>query len=302
MSSYCLFQEPWWLDTVAPGAWQSLEVWRGTEIAARLPIATQHLWGLKIIRQPPLTPTLGPWLRPSAAGQAKQLAEQKELFNALIDQLPRWDYCQLNFNHRLTNWLPFHWRGFKQTTRYTYILPDVSAIDRAWGELEGNARRQIRNAERSLVVRSDLSLDCFLNLVELTFRRQGRKLPFHPDVMRRIDHACGLRAARQLFFAQDAVGRVHATIYLVNDAHYVYYLLGGADPELRNSGAQYLLLWEAVKHASRLNVRLDLEGSMIEPIERVFRAMGAIQVPYLQVFGATRLVKALLLLRELAPS
>jgi hypothetical protein len=44
-----------------------------------------------------------------------------------------------------------------------------------------------------------------------------------------------------MFFAQDAEGRIHAALYLVWDASYAYYLLGGADPRLRGSGAQSLL-------------------------------------------------------------
>lgn len=46
------------------------------------------------------------------------------------------------------------------------------------------------------------------------------------------------------------------------------------------------------------NLKFDFEGSMIEPIERVFRAFGATQVPYLQVYGAAPLTSALLLIRE----
>jgi hypothetical protein len=47
-----------------------------------------------------------------------------------------------------------------------------------------------------------------------------------------------------------------------------------------------------------MNLKFDFEGSMIEPIERVFRGFGAIQIPYLQVHGAAPLAKLLLLIRE----
>ena len=102
-----------------------------------------------------------------------------------------------------------------------------------------------------------------------------------------------------MFFAVDGDSRIHAALYLVRDADYAYYLLGGADPRLRNSGAQLLLFWEAIKLAATLNVKFDFEGSMIEPIERVFRAFGAVQVPYMKVYGARPLVQILLLTREL---
>jgi hypothetical protein len=212
----------------------------------------------------------------------------------IIDQLPEWDYFEANFNHRINDWLPFYWRGFKQTTLYTYVLPDTSNIDRLWRGLRENVRRNIRNAEKRVSIRTDLTVDAFLDLAELTFVRQNLDLPFTRALFHRIDGACAARGARQVFFAEDAEGRLHAAIYLVIDEEYVYYLLGGADPTLRSSGAQSLLFWEAIKFASELGRQFDFEGSMIEPIERVFRAFGAVQVPYLQVYAARPLADAIL--------
>jgi len=264
-----------------------------------MPIVPRRICGFNIIRQPPLTPTLGPWIELSGTTMAKRLTEEKKLLNSLIDQLPKWDYIQLNFNHRITNWLPFYWRGFKQTTRYTYILNDISDLGKVWLGLQENVRRHIQNAERRLTVRSDLSVETFLDVVELTFSRQNRRLPFPRELFRCVEKACIAHDARRMFFAQDAEGRIHAALYLIMDASYAYYLLGGADPRLRSSGAQSLLCWEAIKLASGKNLKFDFEGSMIEPIERAFRAFGAVQVPYLQIYGAAPLAKVLLLIREL---
>jgi len=307
MTSYCIFQEPWWLEAVAENAWRSLEVVRNDQIVARMPIVLSRKFGFRVIRQPPLTPTLGPWIRPSTADPAKRIAREKVLFNDLIDQLPAWDYFEVSFHHGLTNWLPFYWRGFEQTTRYTYILEDVFDMERVWCGLQESVRRNIRKARKVLSVRTDLSVDRVLDLTDLTFLRQGHRLTFKRDLVRRIDAACATRDARRMFFAEDAKGQVHAALYVVTDAECAYYLLGGADPKFRGSGAQNLLLWEAIRFASERGVKFDFEGSMIEPIERVFRAFGALQAPYLQVYGAKPVAKILLqtlpraLFRRLAP-
>jgi Acetyltransferase (GNAT) domain len=295
VGSYCIFQEPWWLDAVAPGTWQSLELSRGGELVARMPIVYSRKYGLRIVREPPLTPTLGPWIRTSAAARPKRIAEEKEIFTQLIDRLPNTDYLQIHFNHRITNWLPFYWRRFDQTTRYTYILNDVSDMDTVWRGLQESVRRNIRKAERQLLVRTDPPLDRLLNVVEATYTRQHRRLPFRRDLLYRIDEACAARNARRMLFAEDAGGRVHAVAYLVLDSEFVYYLIGGADPELRGSGAQNLLLWNAIAIASQLGLRFDFEGSMVESIERVFRSFGAVQVPYLRIYRANPVLKALLL-------
>jgi hypothetical protein len=294
MTAYCIFQEPWWLDAVAPGSWRSLEIVRNDQLVARMPIVTSRRFGFRIIRNPPLTPTLGPWLRAFDGSGLKRLASEKDLLTGLIDQLPHSDYFEASFHHQLTNWLPFYWRGFEQTTRYTYVLQDLSDLDRIWGRLHESVRRNIRKARRELAVRTDLSLDRLLDLSALTFRRQGQELPFTRDLAGRIDAACEFRNARRMFFAEDLKGRIHAALYVVLDKHCAYYLLGGADPQFRSSGAQNLLLWEAIQFASRQGIDFDFEGSMIEPIERVFRSFGARQVPYLQVFCSRPLTRLLL--------
>ena len=30
-----------------------------------------------------------------------------------------------NFHYGITDWLPFYWEGYRQTTRYTYMLKDI---------------------------------------------------------------------------------------------------------------------------------------------------------------------------------
>jgi hypothetical protein len=39
-------------------------------------------------------------------------------------------------------------------------------------------------------------------------------------------------------------------------------------------------MWEAIKFASTVTESFDFEGSMIEPVERFFRAFGARQTSY----------------------
>jgi hypothetical protein len=296
VNSHCIFQEPWWLDAVAEDAWQDIEIAHGGQVAARMPIVLRRKFGFRVIRQPPLTPVLGPWLRPASGNPAKQQAREKELLNELIGKLPQWDYFEASFHHRVTNWLPFHWRGFQQTTRYTYLLENVTNLDAVWAGLHESVRRNIRKARRQLSIGTDIRLDRLLDVVELTFRRQGQKLPFSREVMFRIDAACSARDARRTFFAEDAQGRIHAVLYLVIGDDYAYYLLGGADPDLRESGAQNLLLWEAIRCASDMGRMFDFEGSMIEPIERIFRGFGARQTPYLHVYGAKPLARTVLAL------
>jgi hypothetical protein len=281
--SYDLFQEPWWLDAVAPGEWDEVVVKRGKEVAARLPFLRRTRFRSTWLMQPKLTPYLGPWLRQTPASLSNRLAEQKELMTELIDALPPFDLFRQRFSPELAYWLPFCWRGFQQTTRYTYRLGNLKDFESVSAGFRDNIRREIRKAQRVLTIRDDLGLDCFARVWALTFERQGSRLPVSNDLVHRLDQACEKRSCRKMLFAQDRQGRVHATAYIVWNKKCAYYLMAGADPDLRTSGAGSLVLWEAIKFAAMVSEQFDFEGSMIETVERFFRAFGGTPVPYFSI-------------------
>ncbi len=243
----------------------------------------QNRLGLKIISQPALTQTLGPWIaEPSKKTKyATKLAREKDLMEVLIDQLPFYHVFRQNFASEISNWLPFYWRGFQQTTRYTYRLESLDSSDLLWKGFNENTRREIRKAEKKGVcVEATDDVNAFLAVNEKTFRRQGMKLPYERAYVRNLYSACLANGAGKIFLARGADGRVHAGNLIVWNQHCAYYLLGGGDPELRNSGATSLAMWHAIQFASTVSKIFDFEGSMIEPVERFFRGFGAVQTPY----------------------
>lgn len=279
-----IFQQPFWLDAVAPGEWQAVEVRAGGILQARMPyVLRRGRLGQRVITMPSLTQTLGPWIAPGQGKPATELARQHELMTALVLQLPPFDDFVQNLHPAITNWLPFYWQGFRQTTRYSYVLDDLADPDAIWSGFRENIRRAVRKAERELTVRDDLGLDVLLELAELTFRRQGHRLPFGRATVAAIDRACAERGCGKLLGAEDARGRMHGAIYIVWDEQTAYYLIGGTDPERRGSGAASLLLWTAIRHAATVTGSFDFEGSMRRPIERFFRGFGARQQPYLRI-------------------
>jgi hypothetical protein len=301
--SNALFDQPWWLDATAPGAWDEVVVREGGEVVARLPFARRRRLGMTALTQPPLTQTLGPWVRlPADAGHARRLTVEMELMERLIRGLPRFDRFQQQFSHRVTNWLPFHWAGFGATVRYTYRIEDLSDLDAVLAGARPNVRRFIRKAAGLVEVRDDLGLDRFLELNAATFRRRGMAVPFDEALVRRLDEACARRGRRRILFAVDAGGRVHAAEYVVWDARATYALMSGIDPGVRDSGAGTLLKWEAIRHAATVSAAFDFEGSIVPSIERFVRAFGGRQTPYLAVSKSGRRLRALEAAAELGRS
>lgn len=279
-----LFSQAWWLDAVAGDTWDVVLVQKGERVDASMPYVSDERYGIKYIAQPKLTQFLGPWIRSSNAKYTKRLSQEKDLMGALINQLPKYDHFSQNWHHKMTNWLPFYWKGFNQTTRLTYRIEDLDTCnhDQLWSSLNQNIRTDINKAlnREQLTIRDDLSFTDFIELNSMVFERQGKLPPYTRRLVTRLDEAARERNCRKIFIAEDQTGRFHAGVYIVWDANSAYYLMGGGNPELRNSGATSLCLWEAIKFASTVTKSFDFEGSMIEPIEKFFRAFGAKQTAY----------------------
>jgi len=292
-----IFHQPWWLDAVAPGQWDAVEVQRGGRTVARLPFMVRGPRRMRVLTQPPLTPFLGPWVqREPGAKYAKALGDEMELQAELAAALPAAAAFRQSFASTVSGCLPFIWAGYRAGVRYTYRLEDLGSEQALWAGLAGNIRREIRKARGRVEVREGLGVDRFYDVWSRTFARQGLAAP---DLarLRRIEAACAERDARAMLFAVDEAEQVHAVAYVVWDRSTAYYLMGGGDPQLRTSGASSLLMWEAIQRAGAVAEVFDFEGSMLPPVERFFRAFGGRQAPYLHVSRADRLAGAVLAAR-----
>ena len=293
-AAHTVFAQPWWLDAVAPGSWGESVVRRGDEIAARLPFGIKEKWGVRVLTQPPLTRFLGPWVRSTGGKPNKQLEAEKELVSELIDGLPRSAAFRQSFSPLVTNWLPFHWRGFEATTRYTYRIEELGDLDAVWGGFAHSVRNHVKKAQKQLAVRTDLGVDVLHGLYRQVFERQGLAVPVGADLLRRLDAACADHKVRTLLYAVDAQERVHSAAFILHEADQSYLLLSGLDGELRSSGAKSLLVWEAVQRAAAVSRAFDFAGSMIESVERFNRGFGARQRPYLHVHRTQRYLRPVL--------
>jgi lipid II:glycine glycyltransferase (peptidoglycan interpeptide bridge formation enzyme) len=201
--------------------------------------------------------------------------------------LPPHDYFLQNISIENTNWLPFYWKGYKQTTRYTYRLKNISNIDGVWNGISPNIKYDINKAIRNgLHINLDGNISDFIDLYKKTFFRQNLNPRYSEEKIKKLDRACELHNSRKIIIISDGLGRNHAGIYLVWNEYCAYYLMGGGDAELRNSGATSLALWESIKFASTKTNVFDFEGSMVQSIEKYFRAFGGDLTPFFQISKA----------------
>lgn len=282
-----LFIEPWWLDVVCgEDNWNVIIAEQGGNIFAVFPyfISKERLINIK---NPFLTPRLGPYIKyPDNQLSHRKRSFEKKVINQIIEQLPKYDYLNVNLEYNFDNLLPFYWNDFTLKVSYSYLLEDIKNIDKKFNGFASNIRRKIKQAEKKLQLKTSDDVQVIWDLVSLTFKRQNKKPPYSFALLKDLDKELKNNNRRSIYFAEDENGNVHSAIYIVFDSKRAYYLIGGSDPDYKKSGASSFLLWNAIKDASKRVDCFDFEGSMIEPIERYFSEFGAIQKPY---YGITKI-------------
>lgn len=278
-----LFSKGWWMDAVCQDDWDVILIEENKQIIAALPYYIQNKYGEKEIRKAPLTQTNGVWISyPSDQKYEKKISYETNIMNLVINEIEKLNLkkYQQYFHYSVKNWLPFYWRGFTQTTRYTYVITDTSKTEEVYNNFNSNIRKNIRKAEKSMHIKDDLAIDEFYHLNKMIFNRQNIEIPYSFDTVLRIDEACVKRNARKIYYCTDEHNQIHSAAYFAWDDNSVYYLMSGSNPHYRSNQSLTLLLYEGIKLASALDRKFDFEGSMKENIERYFRQFGAQQIPY----------------------
>lgn len=273
-----VFEQPWWLDTVACGKWGEATVVDGDQIIARLPYVLEH----GSIKNPPYTQTLGIWMADELKGFVRgnsQLHRQKDIIFELVNQLPKVSNIDLILDHAINYILPFRWKGFFIEPTFSYRICDLATIDEVKSKMGKTVIKNIKAAQRNLIIEdSSYDYQTFIELQNSTFQRQNRKPPFSNEFTLRVMKTAVDENAGRLMVARDKDGVAHGAVFFLFDEKTCYYLLSGQNPKFKSDGSQNLLLLKGIEFASTVSNEFDFEGSMVEGIENFFRQFGGEQV------------------------
>ena len=268
-----IFEQPWWLEILAPGKWGEVVVEKGNEVIARLP----YVLDKGKIEMPPLTQTLGPWMKPEIRDFLpgnKHLSNQKEIVSDLLGKLPKHKSLRITLDSVNTYILPYRWLGCNYYPTFSYRINNLSNPDKIYSNFHNLAKKNINSARKKVnVIESSNPWD-IIGLLHKTFKNQGRKYPVKDEIVHRLIESSISKKSGKLLIAQDYEGNLHSSVFIVYDKNVCYYLLAGSDPFYRSSGANSLLLWEAIKFASSVSKCFDFEGSNIESIEAFIKQFG----------------------------
>lgn len=287
-----LFQQGWWLDAAAgPANWTVILHQEEGRLVASLPLCRRARGRMPTLGHAPFSPWAGPWLAPAQrSNPARALTEARGRLSALMAALPERGLYAQNWAPECADALPFHAGGALVLTRWTHVLGELGDRDRLWAGLRDSTRREIRKAEGraglTALPEPGTGPETLARLWAATFARQNRPPPAPPARLAALMRAAEARGQGVVVTARDGAGRAHAATALVWDRTRAWYLAGGADPELRVSGAGSLCLWQAIGVAGGHVSCFDFEGSMEPAIARHFASFGAQPMPYLRVIRA----------------
>ena len=282
-----LFMQPWWLD--ATGPWDIALAVRNEQVVGAMPYASRRRWGISTIGMPALTHHLRIWMdKPPDISAHKWLTREKQIIWLLIDDLPSYGYYSMVFEEdSFNNWLPFHWKGFTQEMRYTFVIDrmDEAALDQ---QINRNLKRNIKEAAADLHIRREVDRDVFFDMCHQTYKRQKMAMPYSKALFSDMDMAITAHDAGTKLSAYLRDGSLVAVAYLLWDNDRAYYLLAGDNDAGRHTGASILLCREALRIAfeERKVSTFDFCGSMLESITDIRRQFGAQAVPLMKIFKA----------------
>lgn len=279
-----LFSRDWWLDTVCgEDKWDVLWLEDKGKVQAVIPLYIPHKG---IVSMPPFTQTMGPWFAPVAEDMkyTSFLSRRQALCRLFIEKLKPYPHFLQNFHYDVTDWLPFYWNGYTQTTRYTYLLNNLNEPDKIRENMSLHTRRNIIKAKdrHHILVKKGIPAEEFISVLRKTFQRQGLSSR-NENILTAAIHKCREREQGDLWGGYDPEGNLHSAIFVAWQESSAYYLAGGGDPAYRSSGAHSLLMWEAIQFTAGKSEKFDFEGSMLPGVERFFREFGAVQTPYFTI-------------------
>ena len=213
-----------------------------------------------------------------------------KVIQTLISAIPKFSQFSMRFHYNFSNWLPFYWAGYKQTTRYTYLIKNLTDLNNVYKGFSYEKRADIRKAEQLVKIYEDLSPEEFYANHKFMLRKQGQPISYSYHLFKRIYEAAITHSAGKIWCAKDENWNIHAAIFVIYDSKSAYYLINAIDRDFPHNNASALLIKEAIKHVSKYTQRFDFEGSMIQGVEKSNRFFGGIQTPYFSISKDNRSV------------
>lgn len=217
------------------------------------------------------------------------LHQKQEICLSIHEALPKHDFFHLNFSAKITDWLAWHWLGYKQTTRYNYILPisEIKSTETFIASISKNSRKRIkRNIRDGFSYCNKISISEALPLIMYNADYQGYK--HNEKLVKALIERSLANKTGDLIGIRAKNGALAKVSFLVRHQERVYNIFSGNS---RNLGGQQLKMFLLMNYIIELDEQIklfDFEGSMLEPVAKIAQAMGGRQEPYFTITKGSR--------------
>lgn len=270
-----VFYQYWWLNAVCAD-WDVAITKKGDHVAGVWPYAIEKKAGVRLLRTPKLTPYLGPHVFfPADIKESNADAFEHETVTELLKQIPAAKVWNISTQPGFKQAGLMKATGLKSHVQQTFLIDLAQGEQAVFANMKESLRRNIRNAEKEMVIISDpATIGGLYQFQKHTLNNKGAQQAYTLQDMERLFHLC-LENNSGAIWAAKVDDKIQAIIWNVWDAECSYYFMGAQNPAEDNSKAKSLLLWHAIKEAiKRGNKIFDMEGSMDPGVERFFRSFG----------------------------
>lgn len=286
-----IFLKSWWLDAVCEGGeWRAESYGVNGNIESVFVYFIKKKFGFKYIVMPQLTQFLGEYhiVDNQSVNKPISYGKRKEISNYFIDLLPNTAFSTICMNRSFQYWSPYFWKGFNQTTKYSYRISKELQMSQIYSNFEYSKQKNIRKAEKVVTVQFDMSPEAFYEHHRQTLAEQNRKISYSYNLFKNIYDACRANDNCRILSAVDSDGNIQCALFVIWDENSLYTLISSFPSKYRNFGTGDLLMYKAIELAKMMELDFDFEGSMIENVETSFRRFGAIPVEYYQIFKSNK--------------
>ena len=210
----------------------------------------------------------------------------------LIEALPPHDRYQAMLGPSDPTAFSLALSGCSLGQNFTFRMPAVWDADRHWSEMDQKTRNLIRTAGKELEVRRTGGFEAVLELSE---QERGPKDRSDFSTLRRLAEAAAARGQIATLTAHHHGGQVAAAAAVIWDRQVLYFWQSIRDSSVPRSGANSLLVWEAMLLALDKGLIFDVDGYHSLPAARFVSRFGmepAVRTSVLHLSKRGRMVQA----------
>jgi hypothetical protein len=250
--------------------------------------------GKTIVTNLPLTQYSGPFIfYPKNLNKSDIQSFENKVYTSIIEQLDskNIDFIEINCHHSFKNWQQFFWSGYKQTTKYTYILENISNKETLLKEMSYSQRaKRIKKAKNDYYFSLELSAEEFYDFYKSNLKDLDKTIFYSKDFFLKLYNAAKERNQGQIISIYSKDNELLAALWTIWDSEFAYNMIMTSDKKKKCSEGTTLLIWETIDFLKDKTKNYDFEGSMIKGVALRNQSYGATALPYHSISKSNSLI------------